>query len=253
MIPQNPREGGTLCFTAEKLGSGKSLPEASIVGGAEPADRGLGGSSLGSAPSQADPRAPQGVTSPTLPGERPGQQGPGPLRPLAAQGSRSTEPAPGNAPGLLAWGGPRDHPLPEVSGAAPHHPGHQPGCLQLRAVPPDWRHGSQPPPPAKFKFVLAITSCLVSSGNQTDTGRGPPQWWPASPRPFLPPSSLLPPSPGRLPGSGPSDGGAPATQRPVPEGETEAAPCQGRGPGSGRVWPWARGGLTPSPSRLLIC
>lgn len=51
----------------------------------------------------------------------------------------------------------------------------QPGCPVVAG--PSHSTGalaSRPPPPAKFKFILAITSCLVSVGNQTDAGRGPP-------------------------------------------------------------------------------
>lgn len=61
----------------------------------------------------------------------------------------------------------------------------------------------QPPPPAKFKFILAITSCLVSAGNQTGSGCDPPEVLDGP----LGLSSFFPPQGGCLPGAGPQDGG----------------------------------------------
>lgn len=99
---------------------------------------------------------------------------------------------------LPACSGPGDNcPFPEIRAVlAPTPAVNQPYPLQLdgsAVAGPSHQTGAvapSPQPPTKFKFILAITSCLVSLGNQTDSGRGPLQWWPASLWPFLPPSSL---------------------------------------------------------------
>lgn len=202
--------------------------------GAEPADTGLGGSSLGSAPSQAD--------RPPLPRPWPSRESwplhPGRKAKWAAAETASASGSTGKLqcrtcpwkctwPAGLGWASGPPH-FPEVSGAA------------------NWQY------PTTQAFSQAACSCGLShrtgatapsphlQPSSSSSWPLPHVWFPLATRqtlgvalpsggrPPLGPSSLLPPFPGRLPGSGPSDGGAPSTQRPLlRQGETEAAPCQG--------------------------
>lgn len=58
-----------------------------------------------------------------------------------------------------------------------------PPTRQVPGHPAEEVRAPSPHPAAKFTFVLAITSCLVSAGNQTGPGRDPPPRWTGSPGP----------------------------------------------------------------------
>lgn len=154
----------------------------------------------------------QGVTAPTLPRERQGQ-----LRPLSTGKLQYRTYLPLEThvacrPGVR----PRTTPFTELGGAANRpYPTTQASSQAACSCGLPHRTGATAPSPhlqpssssswplPHVWFPLATRQTL---GVALPSGGGPPS--------ALPPSFLCPQA--RLPGSGPSDGGAPSTQRPLP-------------------------------------
>lgn len=182
------------------------------MGGAELADKGLGGSSLGSAPSQADPwPGPPGSHGPYTPE---GKAGPASasVHGEAAVQNLPLETHVACRPGVR----PRTTPFTELGGAANRpYPTTQASSQAACSCGLPHRTGATAPSPhlqpssssswplPHVWFPLATRQTL---GVALPSGGGPPS--------ALPPSFLCPQA--RMPGSGPSDGGAPSTQRPLP-------------------------------------
>lgn len=193
MTPQNPSEGGTLCFTVEKTAQGSHFLRPPSWEGQSPLTRGWEVPVLAPPPPRLTPGlALQGVTAPTLPRERQGQ-----LRPLSTGKLqyrtcpwKRTWPA---GPGCAL--GPPPSPSSAVLRTGRTPPPRRPARLPAAAGCPT---GLAPRLPAPTSSQVQVRpGHYLMSGFLWQPDR---RWaWPspvaaAPPRPFLPPSSV--PRPG---------------------------------------------------------